>query len=184
MPTLTTHCNQPTRVQAHMYMVDKKHYDAEDDSEAGMHCDQALPVHAEVHIVDKGECSARDELGLPQVLQCLCAQAEEVNSCRCHCQCMHFSSLLLLLTRPRQSVPQTCLLLGTDWISHRLSVLLKPSSSYRQILLSRQRSQRRSSVNSQDLHSCKISVWGSIWQVLVQAPLDSYQQSCAHAATT
>jgi len=108
-----------------MYMVDKKHYDAEDDSEAGMHCDQALPVHAEVHIVDKGECSARDELGLPQVLQCLCAQAEEVNSCRCHCQCMHFSSLLLLLTRPRQSVPQTCLLLGTDWISHRLSVLLK-----------------------------------------------------------
>ncbi len=106
-----------------MYMVDKENYDAEDESEAGTNYPQALPVQAEVHIVGKGECSAQDELGLLQVLQCLCAQAEEVNSR--HCQCMRFSSLLLLLTRPGQSVPQTCLLLGIDWSSHRLSVLLK-----------------------------------------------------------
>ncbi len=120
MRTLKTYCNQPTRVQAHMYMVDKEHYNAKDDAE---HCDQALPVQAEVHIVGKGECSAWDELGLLQVLQCLCPQAEEVSSG--HCQCMRFSSLLLLLTRPGQSVPQTRLLLGIDWISLRLSVLLE-----------------------------------------------------------
>ncbi len=81
-----------------MHMVDKGQYSVYDGVKAGMPCDQALPVQAEVHIVGKGESSARDKLGLLQVLQCLRAQAESVDSL--HCQCMHFSSLLPLLTRP------------------------------------------------------------------------------------
>lgn len=113
----------PIHICTGSHVHGRQHYNAEDESEASQHCPQALPVQAEVHIVNKGECSAWDEIGLLQVLQCLCAQAEEVNSC--HCQCMRFSGLLLLLTRPGQAVPQACPLLGNDWISHWLSVLLK-----------------------------------------------------------
>ena len=88
--------HQATPVQAHMHMVDAGQYSVDDEFKGGMHCDQALPVQAEVHIVGKGECSVWNKLGLLQVLQCLCAQAESVDSL--HCQCMRFSSLLLLLT--------------------------------------------------------------------------------------
>ena len=77
-------------------MVDVGQYSADNEVKAGMYFDQALPVQAEVHAVGKGECSVWNELGLLQVLQCLCAQAESVDSL--HCQCMRFSSLLLLLT--------------------------------------------------------------------------------------